>query len=87
MAFDRASRQLLLFGGMGAGGFPAGTWALTRAGWRRLASAHEPRPRYGASMASDNAAGEVVLFGGNEGRKLSSTTWVWSTGSAPLAGT
>lgn len=51
-------------------------------GWTRVAPAHSPAPRGGTAMAFDDAAGQVVLFGGTvsaegAGGQVSDDTWTW----------
>lgn len=66
LAFDAASRQLVLFGGADADGVPlADTWAWDGVGWHRLdwPGGAVPAARSGHSLVSDQH-GRLVLFGG-----------------------
>lgn len=65
MAFDAASHQFILFGGLGAGGQALGdTWAWNGASWVQLTpTGAQPPARLDGALAAD-AAGHLVLFGG-----------------------
>lgn len=67
LAYDAASRQLVLFGGAAAGGAPlADTWAWDGVGWHQLTWPGSPGPsaRTGHSLVYDQRGGRLVLFGG-----------------------
>src|SRR6266581_1529665 len=63
MAYDAATGNVVLFGGLG-GVTVNGTWTWDGATWAKQAPATSPPALLGASMAYDAAAGNVVLFGG-----------------------
>lgn len=67
MAFDPVSRQVILFGGQGAGGTLDDTWAWAGGTWTELARG-QPRPprRAGASLAFVPQLGQLVLIGGKD---------------------
>ncbi len=79
MAYDPASRKVVLFGGYDSP-LPADTWSwdgATRT-WTKLSPASSPPARWAASMATDPVAGNLVLFGGEglpSGAELD--TWTW----------
>jgi hypothetical protein len=80
MAYDAATSQLLLFGGLerpGAG-FLADTWTFP---WSQLSPATSPPAREAASMAYDAATNQLLLFGGLNGTGSLADTWTW--GSPP----
>jgi hypothetical protein len=80
MAYDAATRQLVLFGGSCGHSLPSGTSVWNGTTWKTLSTAKNPPACGGASMAYDRRTRQLVLFGGNgTGEKLS-TTWAW-TGS------
>jgi hypothetical protein len=69
-----------LFGGVGPTGQPlSGTWGGPDPTdwWQGPGS--PPSARYGAAAAYDQAAGEVVMFGGHSANGLLSGTWAWGS--------
>jgi hypothetical protein len=86
MAYDAATRQLLLFGGSSpGGGVDAQTWVWTGSNWRRLYPAVSPRARADANLVYDAASRELLLFGGYQGRTYGyqdrvyfGDTWTWT---------
>ena len=80
IAYDPASKQLVMFGGTdSADEFLGDTWTWNGATWTRRSPTTSPSPRTGARMAYDAASGQLILFGGYAGTPLSDT-WSW-TGS------
>jgi len=81
MAYDGAARQLLLFGGsskpLAGGGFRGDTWVWTGTTWTRLHPAASPPARHNAGLVFDRASGELILFGGYDGKYLNDT-WSWT---------
>ncbi len=79
--YDRATHQLLLFGGsrfpFSGGGYLADTWAWNGTTWTRLHPATSPPARHNADLVYDRARHEVILFGGYDGDYLSDT-WAWN---------
>ena len=71
MAYDQANGTVILFGGFaGPQGLLADTWAYNPATnkWNMLATGHDgPSRRDFSSMAYDQAANTIVLFGGQTG--------------------
>jgi hypothetical protein len=78
IAYDELRRQIVMFGGNGAGSEYERFWLWDGTNWIRPTSAHLPGSRYGAAMAYHAASGEVVLFGGYASGLLSNETWVWN---------
>ena len=79
-AVDPATGELVLTGGLGAccgveGRILDDTWRLRSGGWS-LDSGRGPRPRWGAAMAYDANAHDLVLWGGARG--VGDDTWVWN---------
>jgi hypothetical protein len=86
MAYDAATRQVVLFGGSSpGGGVDAQTWIWTGSNWRRLHPATSPRARADANLVYDAARHELILFGGYQGRTCGCNdriyfgdTWAWT---------
>jgi len=78
MTYDAATGDVVLFGGLGAGGYLADTWTWNGVSWSQLSPATSPPPRDYASMVYDAATGDVVLFGGNTGSSFPADTWTWN---------
>ncbi len=85
MAYDPASKQLILFGGdPGSGPFLNDTWDWNGTAWTQVADSGDagctttctgsPSGRSGAAIAYDPAIGKLVLFGG---LGPSNDTWTW----------
>lgn len=68
IAYDPANREVVLFGGNGAGngtsGILADTWAWNGSTWSELAPPTSPSPRFGSTMAYDPVSANLILFGG-----------------------
>lgn len=80
MAYDAASKTVILFGGSSNGAL-GDTWewnGRTKA-WRQLFPATSPSPRQFAPLAYDPLTREIVLFGGydNAGNNINDT-WTWN---------
>ena len=78
LAYDPASKQLVLFG-------TNGTWTWNGSQWTAQHPAQVPS-LFKSCMATDTAAGELVLFGlhavaTNTGPVLSWQTWIWRGGN------
>jgi hypothetical protein len=80
MAYDAASKQLVLFSGIGTSGAPEDdTWIWNGVAWHEVQPATSPPPRTDAAIAYDPAIKKIVMFGGwqpGENAKYSDT-WTW----------
>ena len=76
MAYDAATGQIVLFGGIGTSGYMGDTWIWNGSTWTQQNPTNSPGVRTDASMAYDAATGQIVLFGGVNGNWLSDT-WTW----------
>ena len=76
MAYDAASGQLILFGGLTTGGPSNQTWDWNGTTWTLLSPATSPPAREGASLAYDPTLKKLVLFGGY-GPPTMQDTWTW----------
>jgi galactose oxidase-like protein len=80
LAWDPATRQLLLFGGSkGPDNRPLfnDTWVWDGKSWTQLHPATSPSPRKQADMFYDAAMHEIVMFGGNA-YPYTNQTWAWN---------
>ena len=78
MAYDAATGDVVLFGGLSASGDMADTWTWNGSTWTEQLPKTSPPARFTASMAYDAATEDVVLFGGLANRTLLSDTWNWN---------
>ena len=78
MAWDVATGQLILFGGVnGSAPTLQDTWNWNGSNWVQLSPTQIPSPRYDAAMEFASGTG-LVLFGGNDGSNNSlPDTWTW----------
>jgi hypothetical protein len=84
MAYDKATKQVILFG-VRQTTRNSETWAWTASsGWKQLAVATNPPGRTWGNMAYDDATGQIVLFGGQSATPASNgalnplrDTWTW----------
>jgi Galactose oxidase, central domain len=81
MAYDFVTRKVVLFGGYNGTDYLGDTWLWDgrTSQWRRVRTAHRPRPVTGPMLFPD-PNGRVDLFGGFDGRFYQLTMWQW-TGS------
>jgi len=86
MAYDEKRQTIVLFGGMTIK-FPAGqialgdTWEWDGQSWSRI-FVKGPEPRWGHKMVYDQSNGNILLFGGNDGKKYFDDTWIWNGNTA-----
>lgn len=84
MAYDAATGQLVLFGGLLGNTVVLGdTWTWDGLTWIRQHPVTSPRNREYASMAYDTASSQLVLFGGDflSSRGFGDDTWTWDGAS------
>jgi hypothetical protein len=83
IAYDPATSQLLAFGGTMVTGVPPSisyvntTWIWTGSTWSQLNPSPSPLARASGTMFYDQAASQLVLFGGSSGN-LQNDTWTWA---------
>jgi hypothetical protein len=77
MAYDGASHQIVLFGGVGPKGYHHDTWLFNGERWTKLSTPTAPSGRAGTQMAYDELTQQVVLFGGYDGTNWLGDTWIW----------
>ncbi|HEX3833548.1 MAG TPA: putative Ig domain-containing protein [Solirubrobacteraceae bacterium] len=80
MAYDPATRQIVMFGGRSSSAYTNSTWAWTGTNWVQQSPATIPAPRDGASMAWDATTSQMVMFAGGHtgGAPDFDDTWVWT---------
>src|SRR5215469_12142789 len=84
MAYDAATRHVVLFGGVPPNSVLAlgDTWTWNGSTWTRRHPAKSPLGRSGAAMTYDAATRQVVLFGGVHAvggyPRLLDGTWTWN---------
>ncbi len=81
MAYDRARRRVVLFGGEGSMDRADRTWEWNGRAWAQRSPSTSPSARESHSMAYDDARGRVVLFGGSDQSGLLADTWEWDGSS------
>jgi hypothetical protein len=83
MAYDPATKKVVLFGGNTQGNTTylgdTWTWDGVAQTWTQMFPANSPSARAGHGMATD-AAGNVVVFGGTDSASKTNLadTWVWN---------
>ncbi|MGH9919082.1 MAG: kelch repeat-containing protein, partial [Nitrososphaerales archaeon] len=80
MAYDAATGDVVLFGGIGSSGnYLSDTWTWNGSNWTEQSPRTSPSPRADAAVANDQASGDIVLFGGEatNGQSLGDT-WTWN---------
>jgi hypothetical protein len=80
MKFDQATKQLILFGGIGSIGDYGDTWTFGHGNWTPVPSTSSPAARYSGTLAYDTSTNQFLLFGGwaNGGATYYGDTWTWS---------
>src|SRR5438874_13630157 len=69
MAYDNASKKIIVFGGFDGRGYLQDTWTFDGTTWEKVGTATAPSARTNAQMAYDHRTRKVVLFGGYDGQK------------------
>jgi hypothetical protein len=82
LAYDQATGDLVLFGGISSDGDMSQTWTWDGTTWTQQVSttvppAPVPPARHSAAMTYDQTSGQMVLFGGLDGRTILDDTWTW----------
>lgn len=101
-AYHPKAKRFFLFGGASPGGerVLGDTWRFDHGGWTEIKPAVAPAPRWHFAMVTDEARGQLVLFGGVDHTQKPAAvvfgdTWVWegaawrkvaATGPAPRFG-
>jgi len=89
LAFDTATGEIVLYGGMQAGSVEdSATWLFDGDDWQQLFETSPPGDRYGHSLAYDESREVVVLFGSAE-TGVEGVTWefdgsVWTARPTPF---
>lgn len=77
VAYDSASKQAVLFGGITTDKWLDETWIWNGKDWAKASPANHPSAREKVAMAYDEARNRVVLFGGVMDKMLFDDTWEW----------
>lgn len=77
MAYDPASKKIVVFGGQGSSGNLNDTWTFDGTTWAQVSTSSAPPVRNGATMGYDRPTKKVILFGGFNGKQYLQDTWVW----------
>jgi len=79
MAYDAATRTVILFAGFHGTGYWDDTWSWNGATWTRLSPATSPAGRDSAAFVYDPATSQMILFGGFRGTGFApGDTWTWN---------
>ncbi|MCX5977083.1 MAG: hypothetical protein NTV33_09730 [Coprothermobacterota bacterium] len=80
MAYDSQSGKVILFGGYGVSGLLNDTWAYNYASntWTNRNPSNPPPLRASHAMTYDGQIGQVILFGGDDGKYIGlNDTWAY----------
>jgi hypothetical protein len=79
IVYDPADGTVVLFGGYNPNfdGYFHDTWTWDGTDWTKEFPKHSPSQRAWTGLAYDDAAGEVVLFGGGRRAGVFADTWTW----------
>ena len=80
-AYDSVRRELVSYGGDGAGGIPSQeTWVSPSgtSNWSVVSPGPSPPSLVNHALAFDSARGEIILFGGSAQVISNNATWVWN---------
>lgn len=82
MAYDPATKQLVLYGGFGPGlSLLQDTWVWNGITWKHVLTANSPPARHDASLGYDPISKQLILFGGStvfDGTAMAADTWAWT---------
>jgi len=77
MAYDPASKNVVVFGGFDFNGYKNETWLFDGTTWTQANPANAPSARAAASISYDQPSGKLILFGGYDGSNYLGDTWIW----------
>ncbi len=79
MAYDAATKTVILFSGFHGTGYWDDTWSWNGTTWTRLSPATPPSGRDSAAFVYDPATSQIILFGGFHGTGFApGDTWAWT---------
>ena len=79
MVYDRARREVILFGGRSPTSVLGDTWRWDGVSWTQRTPAATPSPRASPALVYDDQRREILLFGGNIGGSTAvADTWSWN---------
>lgn len=77
VAYNSATKQAVVFGGISKKSWLNETWIWNSKDWVKLNPPHSPPGREKAALAYDEQRGRMVLFGGVNGSSQFDDTWEW----------
>jgi hypothetical protein len=80
MAFDAASDEMVMWGGLNST-YLNDTWTFAEGNWTEVGPGAAPGPRVNAGLAYYASRGEIVLYGGYPGSSDYYSTWLFSDGT------
>jgi hypothetical protein len=79
MAYDAATKTVILFAGFHGTGYWDDTWSWNGTAWTQLSPATSPSGRDSAAFVYDPATSQMILFGGFRGSGFApGDTWTWN---------
>ena len=79
MAYDAATKTVILFAGFHGTGYWDDTWSWNGTTWTQLNPATSPSGRDSAAFVYDPATSQMILFGGFRGTGFApGDTWSWN---------
>ena len=79
MAYDAATKTVILFAGFHGTGYWDDTWSWNGTTWTKLNPATSPSGRDSAAFVYDPATSQMILFGGFRGTGFApGDTWAWN---------
>ena len=79
MAYDAATKTVILFAGFHGTGYWDDTWSWNGTTWTKLSPATSPSGRDSAAFVYDPATSQMILFGGFRGTGFApGDTWTWT---------
>jgi hypothetical protein len=77
MAYDPASKTVVVNGGYDDAGYRDDTWTWDGLEWNEAPQATPPAERASAGMAYDRPSRTLVMYGGFDGHRYLGDTWIW----------
>lgn len=78
MTYDPVRKNIVLFGGVGSGGYLGDTWTWDGTDWAELKPPIVPPARDRAALVFNPDTGTILLFGGGNETGSLGDTWSWN---------